>query len=161
MFGQVEDLAVRRRATTALDAMERSTTPLSSVQSTEAEILHMAWRHSQHFPKQAKVNIVEQLADCVQKTQVVCTTGRVTRVVAAFEGLDDKVELKSEAMVQQLILSQLAPRVQAKQEKAPDGELSEEDIGKLIHECMEWAQKEYTEFPRLVAKIPEWIRASL
>jgi hypothetical protein len=159
----------KKDAQRVLDTIASSSTPLSSVGQTEATILALAWEHSKSLPeaesKQARENLFQKFTECFEHGMMVCTTGRMTRLVSAFEGIDESVSLQNSNMMQQLLLGQIGRKVQDKlQQKKDQGqeeEFTPEEKQQLFTECVELAKTEYSAFPRLADKVPEWVDAAL
>jgi len=81
-----------------LDRMEASDTPLVRSQLTESQVLSLAWNQRQRLQvsdADAVDLLVDRLNDAIEHDHIVCTTGRVTRVIDMWSGVDDTVRLST------------------------------------------------------------------
>lgn len=89
----------KETALLVLDRMDTSTEPLVRSQLTEAEILALAWAQRKRLgvsDHDAAELLQDRLNDAVEDGGVVCTTGRVTRVIDMWSGID--VQLQTQAV---------------------------------------------------------------
>lgn len=104
------DLKIQLAAEKALDAMLKSKEKISSVDMLESQILTLVYnRIYSPVNKENVDNLLESLvicmADCVEKDgYLVCTMGRVTRVLNAFAAIDDLVQIRPKWAIRQEIL---------------------------------------------------------
>jgi len=94
---QVRELcaaAKNPRALKALDSVERSTSPVHALGGAkEVDVLQTVWnRIKASHDKEVQDMLVESLADCVgEKDQVVCTQGKVSRIIDTLNVVDELV----------------------------------------------------------------------
>ena len=68
----------------------------------EVDLLHLLWNRivNNHKDKpDLKDNVYDQLADSVEHDNVVCSTGRFTRLLDSLNVVDDNVHIKSRALI--------------------------------------------------------------
>ena len=91
----------KKNAVAALDVIERNDHPVSAAdnQMTESELIATVWSRI-HAPDNAqnadalRSNLVTELSEMIQHGKPVCTSGRITRIVGALDGVDDAVRIK-------------------------------------------------------------------
>jgi hypothetical protein len=86
-----------KKALQALDSIERSTTPVHSLGGAkEVEVLQTVWnRIKTSHDKTIQDTLVESLADSVdQRGNVVCTQGKISRIIDSLNVVDPLVSLK-------------------------------------------------------------------
>ena len=100
--------ANRSDAIRVIDAMERNTTPLTSLGITEAEVLRkVVSRIERADSEEKRQNMADMLAIELQACADgdTCTSGRVARVVDSLSALDDGVVLKPSWVIRQEMMS--------------------------------------------------------
>jgi hypothetical protein len=96
----------RARAVEALDAIERNDTPLDGLGNTETAVLGLVWARI-HHPDNAdnaanlRENLVDELADAVERGTTVCARGRYARVLNSLSGVDDAVDIRPQWAISQ------------------------------------------------------------
>lgn len=84
----------------ALDAIERSCLPLSSTNIKEVDALSLVWNrinsdyHNDDNKKQLHLNLIAELAECIEHGEPVCSTGRFTRMLDTLNVIDPLVNIK-------------------------------------------------------------------
>jgi hypothetical protein len=89
----LENTPKNERAKKAVRQMIESNTHMTLIGAHETEILRDTWNRSNHprnreNRENIREAIIDQLADCVDGNNVVCATGRVSRVIASLATLD-------------------------------------------------------------------------
>lgn len=91
----------KRNAVEALNAIERNDHPVSATDNlmTESELIATVWTriHAADNAQNAdalRSNLVMELSEMIQHGKPVCTSGRITRIVGALDGVDDAVRIK-------------------------------------------------------------------
>lgn len=148
-------LEVATRAEQVLDRIESSVGTMVKTGLSEADTLALVWHHAQRFEAapQLRENIVTQLAESIEHGQPVCTTGRMTRLAAAFEGIDPNINLLSDGAIQQLILSHLSVVV-------PDLVEKNVSINAIVDQCELWTRNTFPN-SRLVDQVKGWVEAAV
>jgi hypothetical protein len=85
-----------------LDTIERNHQELIAFKMKEVDLLHLLWNRivNNHKDKpDLKDNVYDQLADSVEHDNVVCSTGRFTRLLDSLNVVDDNVHIKSRALI--------------------------------------------------------------
>jgi hypothetical protein len=94
----------------ALDTIEKSVTPVSSLNDEkEANVLCTVYHRFKQQNHDTTL-LVEKLAECIEKGTTVCTTGRVARVIDSLNVIDPLVSLKPRWAVRQEI-NQIASKL--------------------------------------------------
>lgn len=86
-----------KNALRVLDKIETSTTPITSLNDEkEIDVLLTVWNRIQTFDDKEKIkqNLILNLADCIDNNTLVCTNGRVARVMDTLNIIDPLVEIK-------------------------------------------------------------------
>ena len=106
-----------QKALQALDAIERNTIPISSLEKREIDVLTLVWnRINDPVNQERKTNLIDilsnQLNDCVDTSTggVHCASGRVSRVMQTLEGTDAEpiVSIKPEWVITREIVDSAA-----------------------------------------------------
>jgi hypothetical protein len=103
----------KKDALKALDAMERNDMPLSSTQMKEVDTLALVWERMQQKQHEEnrdmlKSNFVNELAECIEFGEPVCSTGRVSRVLDTLNQVDSAVNIKPSYVLTNEMLSKAA-----------------------------------------------------
>lgn len=81
-----------------LDLVERNTTPLTSLQMKEVDVLRKVWGRIMSFPQgsQEQEDVVQMLEHRLAESgrEASCASGRVGRIVDALSTFDDRVHLR-------------------------------------------------------------------
>lgn len=99
MLAGMPETDKRNDALLALDAIERSYIPLSSTNIREVDALNLVWNriHAPINEKNAQAlreNLVDELAECIEHSKPVCSTGRFTRMLDTLNAVDPEVRIK-------------------------------------------------------------------
>lgn len=144
------------KAERVLNRIESSTDTVTSLNSEkEVNILHLVWNRicSQNYDESVKKRLVESLAECVENDSVVCTNGRVSRIVDTLNIVDPVVSIKPRWAVRREIL-EIASNLRK--------EYSDGDVELFKTALREKCKKEYVDTalisqPMLDEEINSWI----
>ena len=134
-----------KKALKALDTMEMSTTPVTSLGcEKEVDVLCSVWRRITNCHEDSvKDVLVDQLVDCVDDDgRVICTGGRVGRVIDTLTAIDPLVTIKPRWAHRREILD-LASKLR--------GEI--EDSGEFERVLREECKKRYVETDLMPSKM--------
>ena len=98
----------------ALDVLESlSTNVHSTLNVSEQDVLHQVWNKCKDTA--SKDMLVSQMASAVEDGQLVCSTGKIARMMGTFDGLDDSQPIRPMWAVKEEIAS-----LAAKMRDSPD-----------------------------------------
>lgn len=106
----------------AVDVMESlSADPHSRIDVSERDALCRVWSKIESLPSDlqsnAKDTLVQQLASGVEDGGIVCSTGKIARIVGALDGIDEDTSIRPTWVIRQEI-GQMASQARDSQESA-------------------------------------------
>ena len=102
----------KENAMKTLESIERNSNLVSYINEKEINILNLIWnrikmKNGMNY-QNAVENLINNLADSVEYGNVVCTSGRVNRVIDSLNGIDSEVEIKPDWAINSEMMSKAA-----------------------------------------------------
>ena len=146
----------RENAIRVLDRIEMNNDLLTSANTTEVDVLHLVWNRihndvNKDNEQALKENLVDELSEAVEHGNIVCTTGRVNRIIDSINTIDPEISIKPKWALQKEMVEKAGKILQDFLEK-----LSEEDRGDF--ESLEPTPEQERKNEVLSGRIKEEIR---
>ena len=110
-IGNKSDCDKKEDALKTLDTIERNHQELMAFKMKEVDLLNLLWNriaNNHEGRDDLKDNIYNQLADSVEHDNVVCSTGRFTRLLDSLNVVDENVHIKSRALINRELMDKSA-----------------------------------------------------
>jgi len=125
---QESDLASHKKqnASKVIENMARNMNSVDYEGSKELEALQLVWNRIKTHYRSSKQrlnlsnNLVNELAECIEYGELVCTAGRVNRIIDSLNFIDPEVKIKPKWAIKQEMMYK-AEQIRASMLKSTDG----------------------------------------